>query len=42
MEKGFNNGRLERRHSLVDLRRLEPPKGKGLGKEGLWEGGVTK
>jgi hypothetical protein len=27
MEKGFSNGRLERRPSLVNLRRIEPPRG---------------
>jgi hypothetical protein len=32
MEKGFNNGRLERRPSLVNLRRFEPPRGKRFGK----------
>jgi hypothetical protein len=32
MEEGFNNGRLERRPSLVNLRRLEPPRGKRFGK----------
>jgi hypothetical protein len=42
MEKGFSNGRLERRPSLVNLRRLEPPGGKGLGKESFWEGGVAR
>jgi hypothetical protein len=31
MEKGFSNGRLERRPSLVNLRRLEPPRGKMFG-----------
>jgi hypothetical protein len=30
--KGFDNGRLERRPSLVDLRRLEPPRGKRFGR----------
>jgi hypothetical protein len=32
MEKGFSNGRLERRPSLVNLRRREPPRGKRFGK----------
>jgi len=32
MEEGFDNERLEGRSSLVDLRRLEPPMGKRLGK----------
>jgi hypothetical protein len=32
MEEGFNNGRLERRASLVNLRRLEPPRRKTFGK----------
>jgi hypothetical protein len=30
MEEGFDNGRLEGRPSLVDLRRFEPPRGKRL------------
>jgi hypothetical protein len=29
--KGFSNGRLERRPSLVNLRRLEFPRGKRFG-----------
>jgi hypothetical protein len=37
MEKGFNNGILERRPSLVNLRRLEPPRGKMFG-EGRFMG----
>jgi hypothetical protein len=41
VEKGFSNERLERRPSLVNLRRIEPPKGKGLGREGFWEGGFS-
>jgi hypothetical protein len=39
MEKGFSNGRLERRPSLVNLRRLEPPRGKRFGERrilGRW------
>jgi hypothetical protein len=32
MEKGFNNERIERRPSLVNLRRLEPPRGERFGK----------
>jgi hypothetical protein len=32
MENSFNNGRLKRRPSLVNLRRLEPPTGKSFGK----------
>ena len=39
MEKGFSNERLERRPSLVNLIRLESPKGKGLGERrilGRW------
>jgi hypothetical protein len=39
MEKGFSNGRLERRPSLVNLRRLEPPRGKHFGERrimGRW------
>jgi hypothetical protein len=32
MEEGFDNGRLERRSSLVNLGRLEPPKGQRLGR----------
>jgi hypothetical protein len=35
MEKGFNNGRLERRPSLVNLRRLEPPKEKRFGEKNI-------
>jgi hypothetical protein len=38
MEKGFNNGRFER-PSLVNLRRLEPPRGKTFGERrilGRW------
>jgi hypothetical protein len=31
MEKVFSNERLERRPSLVNLRRLEPPRGKRFG-----------
>jgi hypothetical protein len=31
MEKVFSNGRLERRPTLVNLRRLEPPRGKRFG-----------
>jgi hypothetical protein len=42
MENSFSNERLEGRPSLVNLRRLEPPRGKGLGKEGIWEGGVAR
>jgi hypothetical protein len=37
MEKGFDNRRLEGRPSLVDLRRFEPPRGKGLEEEGFWK-----
>ena len=39
MEKGFSNVRLERRPSLVKLRRLEPPRGKRFGERrilGRW------
>jgi hypothetical protein len=39
MEKGFSNMRLERRPSLVNLRRLEPSRGKRLGERrimGRW------
>ena len=39
MENGFDNGRLERRPSLVNLRRLEPPRGKRFGERrvlGRW------
>jgi hypothetical protein len=33
--KGFGNGRLERRPSLVNLRRLEPPREENIwGKKG--------
>jgi hypothetical protein len=32
IEDGFDNMRLERRPSLVNLRRLEPPRGKRLGR----------
>jgi hypothetical protein len=31
MEKGFSNGRFERRRSLKNLRRLEPPRGGSFG-----------
>jgi hypothetical protein len=40
--EGFDNGRLEGRPSSVDLRRFEPPWGKGLEDEGFWEGGVAR
>jgi hypothetical protein len=39
MEKGFSNTRLERRPSLVNLIRLEPPRGKSFGERlvlGRW------
>jgi hypothetical protein len=39
MEKGFFNVRLERRLYLVNLRRLEPPRGKMFGERrilGRW------
>jgi hypothetical protein len=39
MEKGFSNERLERRLSLINLRRLESPRGKRFGKRrilGRW------
>jgi hypothetical protein len=39
MEKGFSNGRLERRPSLVKLRRLEPLRGGRFGERrflGRW------
>jgi hypothetical protein len=42
MEEGFDNGRLERRPSLVDLRRLEPPRGKRFGRGRVLGGGVTR
>jgi len=42
VEEGFDNERLERRPSSVDLGRFEPPWGKGLGEEGFWEGEVTR
>jgi hypothetical protein len=32
VEEGFDNGRLERRPSLVNLRRLEPLRAKRLGR----------
>jgi hypothetical protein len=35
VEKGFSNGRLERRPSLVNLRRIEPPRGKILGERSI-------
>jgi hypothetical protein len=35
MENGFSNERLERRPSLVNLRRIEPPRGKRF-----WEGRI--
>jgi hypothetical protein len=39
MEKDFSNGRLERRPYLVNLRTLEPPRGKRFGERmvlGRW------
>jgi hypothetical protein len=42
VEKGFDNGRLEGRSSLVNLRRLEPPKGKRIGRGRFWGGGVAR
>jgi hypothetical protein len=39
MEKGFSNGRLEGRPSLVNLRSIEPPTGKRFGERrimGRW------
>jgi hypothetical protein len=39
MEKGFSNGGLERRPFLVNIRRLEPPRGKRFGERrilGRW------
>jgi hypothetical protein len=32
MEKGFDNGRIEGRSSFINLRRIEPPRGKKLGR----------
>jgi hypothetical protein len=39
MEKGFNNGRFVRRPSLVNLRRIETPRGERFGERrilGRW------
>jgi hypothetical protein len=37
MEKGFRNRRIERRPSLVNLRRFEPPRGKRFGERRILE-----
>jgi hypothetical protein len=42
LEKGFDNGRLERKPSSVNFRRFEPLWGEVLREEGFWEGGVAR